>query len=248
MNRAALSKLIAPAVAAAVACAILVGLGIWQVERLAWKEALIAQVTSRMTAKPVAAPGPIVWSGLDVPALEYQPVTVHGQFRNGDEAHVVYTLTSPKGPIGGVGYEVMTPLVTDEGWIVYVNRGFVPAAKRDPSTRAASQIEGETTVTGLVRRPADRSWFMPGDDAAKNQWFSRDPALFAAAANLTGDIAPYLIDANYDPAAPGGIPQGGETIVEFPNNHLGYALTWFGLAACCAGVFVAFAVGRLRGA
>jgi surfeit locus 1 family protein len=249
MNRAALRKLIVPAIATVIVCTILVGLGIWQVERLAWKEGLIAQVAARATAAPVAAPGPMVWPGLDIEQLEYQPVTVNGKFENDKEVHVIYTLTSPKGPIGGVGYEVMTPLVTDEGWMVYVNRGFVPAANRDPKTRAESQIEGETTVTGLVRRSADRSWFMPGDDSAKNEWFSRDPSQWAAAYGLpAASVAPYIIDADYDPSLPGGIPQGGETIVDFPNNHLGYAITWFGLAACCAGVFIAFAVGKLRAA
>jgi surfeit locus 1 family protein len=249
MNRAALRRLVAPAIATVIVCAILIGLGVWQVERLAWKENLIAQVTARMTAKPVAAPGPIVWPGLDVSAVEYQPVTVNGRFRNDREVHVIYSLTAPKGPVGGVGYEVMTPFVTDEGWTVYVNRGFVPAAKRDPATRAEGQIEGETTVTGLIRRPADRSWFMPGDNAAKNEWFSRDPLRWAAAyGEPVMSLAPYIVDATFDPALPGGIPQGGETIVDFPNSHLGYAITWFGLAACCAGVFIAFAIGRLRSA
>jgi surfeit locus 1 family protein len=174
-------------------------------------------------------------------------VTVTGKFDNAHEARVVYTLTAPKGPIGGVGYEVMTPLTTSDGWIVYVNRGFVPRDRRDPSTREGSQVEGETTVTGLLRRPAARSWFMPGDNLTTNEWFSRDPARYAEAYGLPpASVAPYIIDANVDPSLPGGIPQGGETIVDFPNNHLGYAITWFGLAACCAGVFIAFAAKRLR--
>jgi surfeit locus 1 family protein len=242
MSRGAVRGLIAPAIAAVVVCAILTGLGIWQVRRLAWKEGLIAAVTERMTAPPIAAPAPDAWPKLDFAALEYQPVTVTGRFDNAHEAYVIYSLTSPKGPLGGVGYEVMTPLTTDAGWTVYVNRGFVPAAKRDPATRPEGQIEGDTPVTGLLRRPADRAWFMPGDNPVKNEWFSRDPALFAASANL-GKVAPYIIDAAPNPA---GIPQGGETIVDFPNNHLGYAITWFGLALTAAGVFAAYAIGKLR--
>jgi surfeit locus 1 family protein len=237
-----LRPLLVPALLTLVVCAILTGLGVWQVERLAWKEGLIAAVTQRMAAAPVPAPAPGAWPALDFDALEYQPVTVAGRFDNTHEAYVIYSLTSPKGPLGGVGYEVMTPLVTDAGWTVYVNRGFVPAAKRDPATRPEGQVEGETTVAGLLRRPADRSWFMPGDNPVKNEWFSRDPALFAAAANL-GAVAPYIIDAAPTPA---GIPQGGETVVDFPNNHLGYAITWFGLALTAAGVFIAFAATRLR--
>ena len=240
-------KLAVPAIATLVVCAILVGLGVWQLGRLAWKEALVAQVFARLTAAPLAAPAPADWPHLDFAALEYQPVTVTGKFLNAAEAHVIYTLTAPKGAVGGLGYLVMTPMQTDGGWIVYVNRGFVTREKKNPATRAEGQIEGETTVTGLLRRPADRSWFMPGDNAAGNEWFSRDPALYTANASLPSkDVAPYIIDANFDPSLPGGLPQGGETIVDFPNNHLGYAITWFGLALCCAGVFIAFAISRLR--
>jgi surfeit locus 1 family protein len=220
---------------------------VWQVERLAWKENLIAAVTSRMSAAAVPAPSPAAFAARDPSTVEYQRVTVSGHYLNNREAHVVYALTEPKGPVGGSGYMVMTPFQTDDGWIVYVNRGFVPAAKADPSTRKAGLIEGETAVTGVVRLPVDRSWFMPGDNAAKNEWFSRDPALYAAAYPLpSSNVAPYVIDAVYDRSLPGGLPQGGETVVDFPNNHLGYAITWFGLAACAAGVFVAFAISRLR--
>jgi surfeit locus 1 family protein len=88
---------------------------------------------------------------------------------------------------------------------------------------------------------------VPADNATTNAWFSRDPALYARTYGVTGTIAPYIIDADFDAAVPGGIPQGGETIVDFPNSHLGYAITWFGLALCCAGVFIAFAWGRLTG-
>jgi surfeit locus 1 family protein len=239
--------LLAPAIATLVVIAILCGLGVWQVQRLAWKENLIAAVTSRMSAAPVPAPSPGAFAERDPSTVEYQQVAVSGHYLNDREAHVIYSLTEPKGPVGGVGYMVMTPFQTDDGWIVYVNRGFVPAAKADPSTRPQGLVEGETTVTGVVRLPADRSWFMPGDNPAKNEWFSRDPALYAAAYPLpSANVAPYIIDAVYDPSLPGGLPQGGETVVDFPNNHLGYAITWFGLAACAAAVFVAFAISRLR--
>ncbi len=240
-------RLVGPTIAAVIAFAILCGLGLWQVERLFWKEALIARVETGLGAEPVSAPGPEAWQDLDFEAWEYRPVEVRGTYDNAREIHVVYTLVEPKGPRGGIGYQVFTPFHADDGWWVYVNRGFVPRDSKDSATRAAGQIEGETTVTGLLRRPSHRSWFMPGDDAAANAWFSRDPVLFAASAGIAaGDVAPYLIDARFDPALPGGLPQGGETIVSFPNNHLQYVITWFGLAAALAAVFVAF-VWRRRG-
>lgn len=236
-----------PAAATAVLFVILAGLGLWQLERLAWKEALIARVEAGLAALPIAAPGPSAWDALDLAESEYRPVTVAGVFDHGREIHVVHTLVGPKGPVGGLGYQVLTPLRTDEGWWVYVNRGFVPREKKDAATRAAGQIDGPMTVAGLLRGGSQRSWFTPGDDPGRNEWFSRDPALFAAAAGLPAEaVAPYIIDARFDPALPGGLPQGGETIVSFPNNHLQYALTWLGLAAVLVGVFAAFAVRRVR--
>ncbi len=232
--------------AALVVLAILCALGTWQVQRLHWKNALIARVSAGLKADPVAAPGPEDWPTLDLGAREYQPVTVSGHFDNSHEAHVVYTLTEPKGPVGGPGYFVITPFEASGGWIVYVNRGFVPTAKADPKTRPEGQVEGETTVTGVLRQPGDRSWFMPADNAAKNQWFSRDPALYAAAQGLpAADVAPYIIDERADPNRPGGLPQGGETVVMFPNNHLGYAITWYGLALSLTLIFVPYLWRRL---
>jgi surfeit locus 1 family protein len=240
-------RLVGPTIAAVFAFAILCGLGFWQVERLFWKEALIARVEAGLGADPVPAPGPVAWGGLELDAWEYRPVEVRGTYDNAREIHVVYTLVTPKGPRGGIGYQVFTPFHADEGWWVYVNRGFVPRDNKDPATRAGGQIDGETTAAGLLRRPGYRSWFMPADDATANAWFSRDPALFAASAGIAaGEVAPYVIDAAFDPALPDGLPQGGETIVSFPNNHLQYVITWFGLAAALAAVFIAF-VWRRRG-
>jgi surfeit locus 1 family protein len=240
-----LRRLLGPAVAAICGIAVLLALGVWQLQRLQWKEALIARVTARLTAPPVPAPGPAEWPRLDAREEEYRPVTVTGRFADEREIHVSYALTRPHGRYGGYGFLVMTPLSTAAGWTVYVNRGFVPSDKAAPATRPAPA--GETTVTGLLRAPSDRSWFMPADDAARNKWFSRDPALYARAAGLPPDkVAPYIIDAFADPSLPQGLPQGGETIVDFPNNHLQYAITWFALAAGLAGVFGAFAWRRLQ--
>jgi len=246
---ARLRTILFPALAALLGIAVLCGLGVWQLQRLAWKEALIARVTARLGAPAVAAPGPSEWPQLDVNEREYQPVTVTGRFAHDREIHVVQPLTEPRGRYGGYGYLVMTPLTTADGWTVYVNRGFVPQDKADPATRKEGQVEGDLTATGLLRAPHDRSWFMPGDNVAKNEWFSRDPALYASVARLpSGKVAPYIIDAFVNASLPGGLPQGGETIVDFPNSHLQYAITWFALAAGLAGVFAVFAWGRLKDA
>jgi surfeit locus 1 family protein len=236
-------SLVILSIAAGLAFVVLVALGVWQVQRLQWKEALIARVSARVDALPVAAPGPKSWPDLDIVTAEYQPVSVRGRFLDSDEAHVFTVLSAPRGPYGGLGYFVMTPLETEDGWIVYVNRGFVPEAKKDVETRP----DGDISVVGLLRAPRLRSWFSAEDDLAANVWFSREPKLFAAWSGLSpAQVAPYTIDSRFDPALTGGLPQGGETLVTFPNNHLGYALTWFGLALGLAGVFLVYIRGRLR--
>lgn len=237
-----------PSLFALIGLAILVSLGAWQVQRLSWKEALIARVEAGTRAAPIPAPAPDAWAGLDFESMEYRPVTASGRFRHGDEAHVHAVLGSPRGRFGGVGYWVLTPFVTEAGWTVIVNRGFVPDRAKDPQTRVGGQVEGPVTLTGLLRRPDERSFATPEDDIARNVWFARDPAAIGRARGLdAGGLAPYFIDAAFDLSLPDGLPQGGETILAFPNNHLQYAVTWFGLAAALAGVYIAFMIGRLKG-
>ncbi len=245
--RSPFRRLLAPGIATLIGVIILCGLGTWQLQRLAWKEDLIARVETRTHLPPVAAPGPQAWPGLDLDAADYLPVTVKGRYDNDREVHVFAALTESHGPLGGQGYFVMVPFVTDAGWTVIVNRGFVPEAFKDPATRAEGRIDGETEVTGLLRPPQGRNWFTPADDTARNMWFTRDPATIGAFLQVPpASLAPYTIDARYDPALPGGLPQGGETTVTFPNNHLQYVITWFGLAAALIGVFAAFARATLR--
>lgn len=211
---------------------ILCGLGVWQVQRLVWKQDLIARVEERTTLPPAAAPGPARWPGIDYDELDYLPVSVSGSFLHEQEIFTYAALSDPAGDYGGQGYFVLTPFVTDEGWAVLVNRGFVPDAFKDPATRADAQIEGEVEIDGLLRPPQGRNWFTPADDPEENIWFTRDPATIGPALELGGAaLAPYYIDAFFDPDLPGGLPQGGETTVTFSNNHLQYAATWFGLAA-----------------
>ncbi|HEV7285208.1 MAG TPA: SURF1 family protein [Kaistia sp.] len=245
-RRSPLRKLIVPAIATAAVFALLCSLGMWQVRRLHWKEALIAQVDSRLKEAPVPAPGPDRWKSLDLTEADYTPVTVSGEFLHDAEAHLYNSLMEPRGPVGGVGWFVFTPLRTDEGWIVYVNRGFVPVEKEQASTRPAGQVPGRVTVTGLLRRPETPGRFQASAKETSQQWFARQPDKFAARAGLPADkVAPYTIDADATPN-PGGLPQGGETTVTFSNNHLQYVVTWFGLALALVGVFIAYARGVMK--
>lgn len=236
--------LVVAAVAIAGAFGVLVGLGVWQLERLAWKEGLIAKVEARIHEPAVPAPAEEDWARVNFTDDEYRHVTVSGRFDHRDEVQVYALIDrTPEGG-GGPGYWVVTPLVTAEGAAVLVNRGFVPVELRDPARRAEGQVEGPVTVTGLLRLPEDSGLFTPQNDPAKDSWFTRDPFAIGEAKGLLR-VAPFLVDADATPN-PGGWPLGGQTRITFPNRHLEYALTWFGLAAALAGVAAALMLRRRR--
>ena len=232
--------LISPGLATLGALAILIGLGVWQIHRLAWKEALIAAVNERVGAPPVPLPPETDWPALKPSDYEYRHVRAHGVYDVTRQALVFRALASSRGRYGGQGYLVMTPLRLADGAEVLVNRGFVP----DTAKAAAATGGGEADVVGLMRSSEERTWFTPPDDPAREQWFTRDIAEIASALHIA-KAAPFSIDADAS-ADPAILPEGGETILEFPNNHLSYALTWFGLAAALIAVFAVFAAGRLR--
>lgn len=200
-----------------------VALGVWQVQRLAWKTELIAQVDARVHAAPVPAPGPEAWPTVSRERDQYRRVMVRGVFLHDRETRVQAVTDL------GAGAWVMTPMRTDRGFTVLVNRGFVPPERRDPATRAAGQATGPQTVVGLVRLSEPGGGFLRRNDPNTDRWFSRDVDAIAEARRLS-DVAPYFIDADVT-ANPGGWPRGGLTVIRFANSHLVYALTWFGMAA-----------------
>jgi len=201
-------------------------LGVWQLERRAWKLDLIRQVDARIHAEPAPAPGPDQWPAITRDHDQYRRVTVTGVFDHDRE-----TLTQAVTDLGP-GFWVLTPLRTDEGVTVLINRGFVPADRRAPSGRPGGRLEGRQTVTGLLRLTEPHGGFLRANDPAVDRWRSRDVQAIAEHRGLT-DAAHYFIDADATPN-PGGLPVGGLTVVRFPNSHLIYALTWFGLALLTA--------------
>jgi surfeit locus 1 family protein len=233
-------KLFAFGAIAIIGMALLIGLGVWQLERRVWKLDLISRVEQRVHAPPVSAPGPSSWPRINAADDAYRHVRVTGHFLGARE-----TLVQAVTERGG-GYWVVAPFSTMEGFTVLVNRGFVPA-DRAQSESGAAQLPGETTLTGLLRVTEPGGAFLRHNDPAADRWYSRDVAAIAAARGIQ-QVAPYFIDA--DPSAdPAALPVGGLTIIAFPNNHLLYALTWFGLAMMLAGwsLYVALQEWRLRG-
>ena len=212
------------------ALAVLVGLGTWQVQRLAWKEALLATIDARIHADPL----PLDEVASRYPEIEYVPVTATGRFDHAAERHVFTTWE------GESGYDVFTPLLLGENRAVLVNRGFVPFDRKDPATRADGQVGGEVTVTGLARRGLAEKpfWVVPDNDPAKNVFYWKDVRAMRETSGLDPaiDVLPFVVDAG-DAVNPGGLPVGGTTLIDLPNNHLQYAVTWYGLALALCGVF-----------
>ncbi|GAA4002432.1 SURF1 family protein [Sphingomonas humi] len=218
MTPARPKRLFLPALCALLAL-VFAGLGVWQVERLAWKRDLIARVEARLAAAPEELPPRASWTKLDPREIEYRRVRVRGVF---DLANTTFVdaLTER-----GAGNWVLTPLRTGEGTII-VNRGFAPKGWNDPP-REAAPVE----IIGLMRLSEPNGRFLRANRPGDNAWYSRDIAAIAAARGLSG-VAPFFIDAAVGSPAD-AYPIGGMTVVHFRNAHLVYALTWFGLAALC---------------
>jgi surfeit locus 1 family protein len=208
-----------------------VALGTWQVHRLAWKTALIAHVDERVHAPPVPAPGAADWAGIDAENAAYRHVQVTGTWLPGRQVRV-WTATA-----AGSGYWILTPLRRDDGSIVLVNRGFAPDGWCDFKGDCPAAPGGEVTVTGLLRISEPSGW-IPHNDPATDTWYTRDVAAVAKAHGLA-DVAPYFVDADASPGAGASQwPRGGMTVVQFPNHHLNYLITWYVLALMVLGAAV----------
>ena len=222
-----------------VACALLFAglcaLGVWQLERLQWKLALIATVSGHMTAAPVSLDQ---ITAMPADQAQYRRVTLSGRFDHRREAYVFTT------DAGAPVYHVLTPFRSDDGRVLMVDRGEVPKEELDPATRAQGNGAGETRVTGVWRMPDAPGVFTPPPDIAHRIWYARDLAGIAAADHLAL-AAPVVIEADAAPN-PGGWPKGGQTVVSFRNQHLSYAVTWFGLALGLLGVWLAYHISKGR--
>ncbi|NNG21533.1 SURF1 family protein [Massilia sp. ML15P13] len=238
--RSALARRVVVVVALLLAV-LFAGLGTWQVMRLQWKLDLIARVDARVHALPAAAPPAARWAQLSKAADEYRRVRLVG--------HYLYQFTTPVQALSelGAGFWLLTPFCTTEGHIVFINRGFIPAADNKPGTYAARRASAnpcagqggeKLTITGLLRISEPGGGFLRENDPAGNRWYSRDVALLAQARGLA-NVAPYFVDAgkNQDPPGAPERAVGGLTVIAFQNNHLIYALTWYALAVMVLGAW-----------
>ena len=206
--------------------ALLLGLGTWQMERLHWKEGLIARIESRIHSTPESL-AKIRALENETGDVDYRPVTVSGRFLHEGEAFILSTYD------GQAGWNVFTPLLTGDNDLVFVNRGFVPYDMRDPKTRTEGQISGSVTFDGVARNaPSEKpGYFVPDSDSETRTFFWRDLDGIAGGLTLEEHVSllPFFIDAGAETPW-GPYPIGGQTQVTITNNHLQYAITWYGLA------------------
>jgi cytochrome oxidase assembly protein ShyY1 len=229
-----------PGVSALVMLAVLIGLGVWQLERKVWKEALIDTLNKRVAAEPIVLPAPSAWQQLDPQRDEFRRVMFTATVAPARAALVFTSGSSLRPDVSGLGYWVFAPARPTGGGTVVVNLGFVPEGSQHSTLPAAGP---PVTMIGTLRWPEQRSWFAPADDPARNLWFVRDHRAIAAA-NGWGEVAPFFVDLESAQPA-GGLPRPGPLQIRLRNDHLQYAITWFALAGVLVVIFAVWARGRV---
>ena len=227
--------LLVPAAVSLLGLVVLLGLGAWQLERKAWKEDLIATLDRRLKETPVELPPPAECAAMIPDHWEFTRVLVRVQFLKQSDALVYTSGSAIRDDVKAAGYFVFSPALGPEGRQLVVNRGYVPA-------RAYPAAGGVIDIVGAVRFPEQPSWFVSAHDAAREVWTVRDPALMAKVKGW-GEVAPFYIEQE-SPVPAGGLPHPAPLKVRLRNEHLQYAITWFGLAAVLLVMFAIWAVRR----
>jgi surfeit locus 1 family protein len=225
--------------------ALLIGLGVWQLQRRVEKHALIAQLTERLAAAPAALPPLAQWSALTPVRDEFRRVRFSATYESRPDAMVYSSGSAIRDDIAGPGTWAFMPARLPGGETIAINTGFVQNTMQDrgQQDRAVTRlVTGQpVTLTGYIRFPESAGALTPQENIAKRLWFTRDHLAIARALGW-GEVAPFYIDLE-QPAPENGIPKPGPLEVHLKDDHLQYAITWFGLA--CA-VLIAFGVW-LRG-
>lgn len=216
-----------PTLIAAVAFVVLVGLGTWQMQRLEWKTALIAERDNALAAPPVA----LQKVASDPEAFRFRRVKAEGVYRHDSEV-----LIAPRTFKGQSGRDVITPMTLSDGRILLVNRGWIPEDRVDPALRAQGQIVGNVSVTGIVSQAGKSSTWTPDNEPASNSWYFVDIDAISKARGLSAAPLPFVFRADATPN-PGGLPRGRPARFELKNDHLEYALTWYALAFVLAVIY-----------
>lgn len=215
------------------ALAVLIGLGTWQVQRLQWKQGVIADRTARLAEPPVEVRATFSADG----AAVYRRAGATGRFLHDKEMLIIHQIRH-----GQPGFNVITPLRLAGGGHVLVDRGWVSRDRIDPATRPAGQIRGSVALTGVLRVAKKTSRWIPDNEPAKDLWYYPEVEAMAAKAGLA-QVVGFVLVAD-DRPNPGGFPKGTRAAVEITNRHLEYALTWYGLAATLVVIYFVYQTKR----
>ena len=235
-------SLLLPGIVVATAFAVLIALGLWQLERKSWKENLIATLAERMSAPPSPLPPRAQWQNLAPAADEFRRITVRVQFAAAREARVYSGGSGLRDDVKSPGYFAFAPARLPGATTVVVNRGHVDNPSPDAALKPIALPESAVDIVGVLRWPEQPGSFVAAYSERQDLWFVRDHRVMAARYGW-GEVAPFYVDME-SPPPPGGVPRPGRLTVKLRNDHLGYAMTWFGLAAVLVVVFGFWAVRR----
>ncbi len=212
------------------ALATTVGLGTWQVQRMQWKESLIAEIESAKIGEPLTT---IPTTDAELDAKNFYPAQATGTWTGDREFHV-----SPRFFNGKLGYFVITPMTLTDGRTLLVNRGWIPAASKNPLSRPETAVKGRATLTGLLRVGDDRNGLTPENSPEKNIWFGRDAVAMGEYAQLPNTIPAMLDIVGTQDATTLPVPSDGT--IRLRNDHLSYILTWYGIALGILVIFIVY--------
>jgi surfeit locus 1 family protein len=218
----------------ALGVALCCGLGVWQLRRLAWKEELLARLEAGRAQTAQPAPAAADWPRARPEELDYRRLAARGRYEPVQALVFAGPISTPGGAVPG--YFVMNVLRGEDGGRLLIHRGVIPITMIDA---VPPPPQGEVEASGLARAPERPGWFTPADAPAKGAFFVRDPAALAPA--LGPGLSPFYLDLEAAPGEAAGWPRKGAGALAPPNNHLSYALTWFGLAGALLGVFAVWA-------
>jgi surfeit locus 1 family protein len=219
---------VAPAIAAAVGIAILIGLGVWQVQRLHWKEAILARIAALQAAPPQAL-APLLARAARGDDVDYRRVEMACP---NIETGAYLRLYAVWQGYGGYRLIAACPVAAGPYRAILVDRGFIAQGL----TPAGGQVLAQPIV-GVLRKGDARNFVTPANQAEQNLWYWRDIPAMAAALGASAPAPSFLMLER--PAPPPGGPTPAAIPADIPNNHLQYAITWFGLALALAGVYLA---------
>jgi cytochrome oxidase assembly protein ShyY1 len=224
---------------------LLIGLGVWQLQRRVEKHVLIAQLTERLAAAPAALPSSAQWNTLTPARDEFRRVRFSATYEQRPDAMVYSSGSAIRDDVSGPGTWALLPARLSTGETIVINTGFVQNTMQDrgQQDRAVARLVtgAPVTLTGYIRFPESPGALTPRENIAKRLWFTRDHLAIARALGW-GEVAPFYIDLE-QPLPESGIPKPGPLEVHLKDDHLQYAVTWFGLAGA---VVIAFGVW-LRG-